>query len=161
MKKYEYRNTYLKQQDLNNNIYNIRKEAPNKLYQFNIEAILNQWGSLNWELIDFEYELSREFVSMTKPYKYPLNIFLFFKRELNEDLTPNKSTKYEYRVLIEDPKAPFNSELQDEYFLKWIKDGFEIIKNIAIKLPSTYGSPLHETILPFNAMIYIFKRKIG
>lgn len=154
MSKYEYRNMYLRQSQLNQNIIE-NAEPIQKIQSFNLETILNQWGDLNWELIDIEYEYNRP-ISNMHGGNYSLNFFLFFKRELKDDLTPNKSNKYEYRILIENPSFPFNKDQQDKYFLGWIKEGFEIVKNLTIK-----SYPRMPEFSPFMGMVYIFKRKVS
>lgn len=148
MKRYEYRNLHLEFEEFGAG-FRMEFGDTNFLIDENeLLNTLNQWGDLNWELIDFDIGWSNFFAAN----RY--NLFFLFKRELNDDLTPNKNNKCEYRVVIENTSDPFTKKEQDKYFLDQIKEGFDLVKNINIKFNNKSG------IMYFPYIIYVFKKKI-
>lgn len=150
MKKYEYRNLHIANDRVWISFDTTFGNPKNLLDETELLNVLNEWGNLNWELIDLDIGGKNSFAMGS------FNIFFLFRRELNDDLTPNKNNKCEYRVVCERTLKPFTKEEQDKYFLEWIKEGFELIKNINIKLENTSGGVMY-----FPIVVYIFKKKIS
>lgn len=150
MKKYEYRNLHITEEGVWDMFRTIQNDVKNLLDETELLNILNEWGNLNWELIDLDIGRKSPFGMAS------FDLFFLFKRELNDDLTPNKNDKCEYRVIIESTSKPFTKQEQDKYFLEWVKEGFELIKNTNIKLESSTGNTIY-----FPVVVYIFKKKIS
>lgn len=148
MKKYEYKNLHIKNKKWSR-LNNVFSNPENILDQNALVDTLNEWGDSNWELIDLD-------IGTTKSIAFSSSVLFFlFKRELNDDLTPNKNNKYEYRVVFERTSNPFTDDEQNKYFSEWVKEGFDLVKNINIKLEANVNGNLY-----FPLIVYIFKKQI-